>query len=358
MQKTPPRLTIDPQHGAVRVIVCEAASPIGRPEGADKPLPTELVVMPWGTNQTAKGRIVVNETTLRVMPQVMLASNLDRIALDFEHNTVPTHPSYKGEPAKIAGMGTPGISRERGVTLSAIGYTPEGDAHIRGEHYKDLSPVVVLNAADEVIAITSVAACRTGATPGLGITLSTDLFFNSPTSHMDLKTLICSALGLTARPTKMQATRAVALSILGLPDTATDAEMEAAAKEQAPKPEVVGADSAKKIKDLSTSVDSLTKQMKEMLERDTKREREAILSTAVQEGKVIPPDLITGDKALDNTALRVLATSLAVTVPLDRRVHAGAAVPAGTVILSTEDEQVRKVLGLSVEDWKKHNVAA
>lgn len=345
-----PQLKLDRTHGPVRVIVCDIAGQIGAVEGEDKPLPAQLLVMKWGVNETAKGRVVVNDTTLRVMPAVMKASNLDRIALDFEHNTVPGHPSYKGEPAKIAAMGATLVEQGRGIVLSALEYTAEGTEHIRGKHYGDLSPVVVLNAADEVIAVTSVAACRAGATPGLGITLSTDLFIK-PTNMLDYRKLICTAFPKAKLGDKDTVTREVCLAMLGLKEDATDETIEAAARELAgdAKPE-----EAKETKELTASVSALTKKLSDLEGRETKRERELILSAATLEGKVVPKELTEGEGALDNVKLKALVATLPVTVPLDRRVDP-AAKPANTVALSIAEETVRQQLGISKETWDKHN---
>lgn len=349
-----PKLTLDPTTGPVRVLVCDVLAPAPKADG-DKPLPGRMVIMKWGENQTAKGRVVVNDTTLRVMPQIMQASNLDRIALDFDHNTVPGHPSYKGEPAKIAAMGAPLVVAGEGIVLDALSWTPEGNDHVRGGHYPDLSPVVVLDANDAVIAVTSVAACRTGATVGLGITLSTDLFINQPASQMDFKKILCLALGLAQLPTAIPVTREVCLSVLGLKPDAKDAEIEAAAQAAAPKGQD---DLATQVKTLSTTVTTQTAQIEALLKRETDRERQLILSTAISEGKVVPKECSEGATALDNAQLKALVLSLPVTVPLDRRTGAPVAHASGVLELSTAEDTVRKQLGISKEDWGKHNKVA
>lgn len=365
-----PQLILDQTHGPVRVLVCDIAARIAAPTETDKPLPESLVVMKWGENQTAKGRVVVNDTTLRVMPAVMKASNLDRIALDFEHNTVPGHPSYQGEPAKIAAMGAPLVQPGRGLVLTALEYTADGQQFIRGKHYGDLSPVVVLNARDEVIALTSVAACRAGATPGLGITLSSSLFLTT-TGPMDYKKLLRTAFPTAKLSEQATITRELCLALLGLDDDATDEEIEAAAQALAgdDEPEAdpkLGNDddepTAEKIKTgevraLTVSLTALAQKLAALEEREITRDRELILSAATIEGKVVPRELTEGDQALDNLQLKALVATLPVTVPLSRRVDPHAR-PANVIALSATEDAVRRQLGIPESAWKKHSIPA
>jgi len=358
-----PQLSIDRTHGPVRVVVCDIAAQIAAPAAAETPLPESLVVMPWGENQTAKGRVVVNDTTLRVMPGVMQASNLDRIALDFEHNTVPGHPSYQGEPAKIAAMGAPLVEPGRGIVLAALDYTAEGQQYLRGKHYGDLSPVVVLNARDEVIAVTSVAACRAGATPGLGLTLSTSLFLSAT---MDYTPLIRAAFPQAKLRAGATVSRDVCLLLLGLEEDATDEQIEAAARalsrDRSSSDDRSDSDSdtddtpadSPQAKALTASLTALSRQLDDLEARAARRERELILSSAIAEGKVVPRELTDGVQALDNLQLAALVASLTVTVPLDRRTDPRAR-PTATRTLSLAEDLVRQQLGLSEDTWQKHN---
>lgn len=61
------------------------------------------------------------------------------VAIDFNHNTVPGSPAYKGEPATIADMATPRVVEGEGLVFENVRWTPEGIAH--RAHYPDVRSV-------------------------------------------------------------------------------------------------------------------------------------------------------------------------------------------------------------------------
>lgn len=131
--------------------------------------------MNWGENPGAKGTFIINETSLQLLPKHQTQYNYDRVALDFEHNTVPNSPTYKGEPAEVAAYGTPEILSNDGLYLKDLEWTKEGIKYVGGGHYHDLSPTIFPNARGEVIFLHSAAACRQGALVGRVIELSVGL---------------------------------------------------------------------------------------------------------------------------------------------------------------------------------------
>jgi hypothetical protein len=158
-------------------------------------LPIRLVVGPWGTHETQKGRITFNETTVRELPIRQRLAQFDRIALDFNHNTVPGSESYRGEPAPVAAHGVPSVVAGEGIILSELEWTPDGEAAVRGRYYIDLSPTIELNAAGEAIFIHSAALCRQGAIPGLSL-FSADPLGDRGLSEPHLRLLLTTALYL------------------------------------------------------------------------------------------------------------------------------------------------------------------
>ena len=189
---------------------------IGQFEGPSK-LPSRLVVLPCGDHKTAKGSFRVNEVTLSALPVNQAATNFDRVCLDFDHNTVPGQPAYKGEPTKIAAYARPVCLAGEGIVYEDIEWTPEGREYVSGGHYRDLSPAVKTDASGNVIFLHSAAVCRQGAVPDL-------ILFSAQSTHqthqpkkentMDPKKLLCVILGLDA-------------------EKATDEEIEAAAQKAA-----------------------------------------------------------------------------------------------------------------------------
>lgn len=78
--------------------------------------PKRLVILPWGESEINGGeRIKVNATTLAELPVNQGLVNFDRLALDFNHNTVPGTPFYKGEPAKVAAYASVSVVEGEGI---------------------------------------------------------------------------------------------------------------------------------------------------------------------------------------------------------------------------------------------------
>ena len=159
-------------------------------------LPSRILVGPWGTHQTSKGPIIIDEKTVQEMPRNQKLSNFDRIALDFNHNTVPDSDSYRGEPAKIAAMGTPSVVSGEGISLNDLSWTPDGRDYVAGNHYIDVSPTVQTSPQNQVIFLHSAALCRTGAIPGLTLFSSDPLTETAILSDDDARKILCQLLGL------------------------------------------------------------------------------------------------------------------------------------------------------------------
>ena len=394
----------------------------------DQPLPSRLVVMPWGDNEINGGEVLrVNATTLRELPLNQKRVNFDRVALDFNHNSVEGTPFYKGEPAKVAGFATLSVIEGEGIVYDDIQYTPEGEDALRGGHYIDLSPAVKHNEAGEVIFLHSCAACRQGQVRGLSI-LAADPFENDASMKNDKSkkgeagegtgasvrseierlredegmtlaeigsrvdrdesTLGAIISGEIANPPAALLSALKALNseppehdmdhkklltaILGLSADATDAEISEATEgldlktmastltEQADTIKTFSAkveeleSNAKTVKlddEAAGQLRTLTAKIEELEKRDIERERTAILSAAMDEGKLVPASA----KDLTVDQLRTLCSELpADQVPLERRT------PEHIKLLSasrpdTGEEAVRKSLGISEDDWKKFN---
>lgn len=166
-------------------------------------LPSRINVGPWGQHETSKGRITINETTARELPSNQRCANFDRVALDFNHNTVPGSESYRGEPALIAANATPGIVPGEGIIFDQVEWTPEGRAHVTNGHYIDLSPTLQLNSGGEAVFIHSAALCRNGAIPNLSL-FAADPLGEAALKEPDFKKLLCSVLGVPENASEVQ----------------------------------------------------------------------------------------------------------------------------------------------------------
>ena len=148
-----------------RIPVAPVVTPLeAAPSGGD--LPKRLKVLSWGDNPNARGKTVrVGAKFLRALAAP--AYPYAKVAIDFEHNTVPGTPEYERtrEPRAIAGYAEVECVEGGGVFLNVTRWTPDGLAH--AADYEDLSAAPVTDADGDVVALPSVALCRTGAVPGI-----------------------------------------------------------------------------------------------------------------------------------------------------------------------------------------------
>jgi phage I-like protein len=327
---------------------------------ASADLPSRIKLLNWGVNKTIKGDVLVNERTVEALAANQAAEGFDKIALDFNHNSLPGHPNYKADPREVAAYGVPEIIPGDGLYLRDVEWTPAGRQYAK--NYCDLSPTPRLENG-VVVFLHSVALCPQGAVEGLS-------FFSAPEksnpnpkdTSMDYKKLLLLLLGLDEKATdeaisqaatawkdKLSAMSAVfdslkgvdlkALSALGEKIKGVDLTALSAA---------VQGVTVEQFTALSARVDGLVK-------NGDKSAREAILARAASEGKVIPlnADQING---IPLSALETMVEKLPVTVPLEKRT------PANVTPLSVSNEtgadaEVMKTLGIAKEAWTKHNGA-
>lgn len=143
----------------VKLVTLRVANPALQSDA----LPRRLKLLNWGDNPSTKGNIRISTASVAAIPVRQSALGYDRVALDFEHNTVPGTDEYERtqEPRPIAAHGVPVVFSGDGLYLDDLRWTAEGSAMAAG--YPDLSPAVALNAAGEVEFIHSAALTRHGS---------------------------------------------------------------------------------------------------------------------------------------------------------------------------------------------------
>lgn len=142
-------------------------------------LPTRMRVLDWGRNDTLHGPVIVDERTLAEFDAHQRKTGRERVALDFEHNTVEGSPEYlrSYEPRAVAAFWTPRVVRGEGVVLESPTWTKSGEES--SLNYEDISAAPYL-VDGHVVGLHSVALTRAGASdfhflpvPGFpGVTLS------------------------------------------------------------------------------------------------------------------------------------------------------------------------------------------
>lgn len=153
--------------GGVKSTVQLTPFRIANGAAALKDLPARIKLLNWGRNETVKGPVFVTETTAALLPQNQKRLGFDRVALDYEHNTVEGTDEFKRttEPRKVAAFGVPLVVAGDGLYLDELQWTPSGKENAR--EYCDLSPAPLLSGARDVVFLHSSALCRQGAVEGL-----------------------------------------------------------------------------------------------------------------------------------------------------------------------------------------------
>jgi len=251
--------------------------------------PTRLVVLPWGVNKSRRGDFIVDALTCQVFDANQKRNRIDgKVALDFEHNTLPGTPAYESssEPRPIAAWALCVVIPDEGVVYEDLEWTPDGLSAWERKLYQDLSPAPVRGADGKtVIALHSTALCRHGELEGLTIThaaapralaayfeaLSAD-FSESPDLPLSQSTLtppmkekliaLLAKLGVTLAADADEAATATALeSALGKLTTETEVKE---------KPEAMSAEIASMRAELDAG------------------RKDLLITKATLEGKVIP----------------------------------------------------------------------
>lgn len=142
------------------LVACKAIS-----NGAlsSEKLPSRIKLLNWGRNSSTKGDVVFDDHSVAQLAANQRSAGFDRVALDYEHNTVPDSEEFKRtrEPRDVAAYGVPEVVAGDGLYLNALEWTPSGKVNAR--NFADLSPTPLLDQERRVIFLHSVALVRNGA---------------------------------------------------------------------------------------------------------------------------------------------------------------------------------------------------
>lgn len=324
---------------------------------AAEALPDRLLICPWGKTETNKGTVVCNATTLAVLSANQLATKREKVALDFQHNTVPGCESYTGEPCKVAAYGVVECVDGQGIYLSSIEWTPEGKEHATGGHYPDISPAIKMNDKGEVIWVHSAGLVRQGEMDGLTLFDAADVVGAVLAQGIDT----CSMSWASARELLNPILALVGLKIT---DTAGFDEMKATVKLGADKLEAgmktpAAQAAAAAVTGVAEPVQAMSAadfraQMATFAALQAERldamEKNLILREATAAGKVVPftADEITGFTV---SQFRTLCEKLPPTVSLTPR--DGRPPASTTETFSAAERAVMAGLGITEATFKK-----
>lgn len=167
---------------------------------ASDKLPDRVKLFNWGANDSTKGQFIIDETSVAALAANQRAHGFERVALDFEHNTVPGSAEYERtrEPRDVAGYGTPEIVPGDGLYLSAIQWTPAGLA--AAKNFSDLSPTPSIDEQRRVIFLHSVALVRNGAVFDLTFLSAQPATSDPSMTPEQIQALIATALTAATKP--------------------------------------------------------------------------------------------------------------------------------------------------------------
>lgn len=147
----------------MKVTLLQSSSITATREAA-KALPENLLLLKHGENTSTHGNITVGPKTCRMLERNQASLGYDRVAIDFNHCTVPGSPDHvPGKPLAIFGYGRPCVT-DAGLALKDIVWTPLGKEHAL--NYEDISPAVRMDDNREVDFVHSVALTPNGALYG------------------------------------------------------------------------------------------------------------------------------------------------------------------------------------------------
>lgn len=329
----------------------------------DAPLPSRLLVAPLGEHDgRSRGKVIISAETLTGLAARQAAVKIGpRIALDFEHNTVPGTPAFaaESEPRRIAAWGTLKAVDGLGIVLEDLEWTPAGVEAYKGRAYQDISPAVFRRADGTVLALHSVGLVRHGEIDGLTLEAAAaprplapffaalSAYESPPSEPMKPTPALIALLGAlgvqlaeTADETALNAAiESAAAAIDKMKSELTDLSAAAAAAKKA-EPEGMSA-LREQLATLGGQVTALT------AERDQVK-RERLIDQAKIEGKVIP--LSAEQIAL--TPLSVLETLVAAAkpgeVPIGKQ-QQGKETAVTVISFSAEQKDIFAKFGLTPE---------
>ncbi|MGA2233844.1 MAG: phage protease, partial [Tepidisphaeraceae bacterium] len=270
-------------------------------------LPRRLKFFAWGDNKSTDGNFRAGERTQIELPGNQKKYGFERVAIDFNHCSVPGTDTYKdllkaGQPPLIFGYGRVEAVPGDGIYLEDIIWTPLGVQHAR--NFEDLSPAIQ-DDDGEVTLVHSVALTPNGKVEGLEF-FSADLSAKAP----DTETQNVKVIPLT-----------LFAAALDLPETAAEKDVLEKFKEVLRVATNAASATAGNVTALSTRVKTLEDSFKKTVDEGHTMERARVVALLSAEGKSPKREdgvAYSRDEllALDLPMLKLLQANTPVTVPL------------------------------------------
>lgn len=336
--------------------VLSLAQPFRRADAAA--LPQRVRILKWGENlgRTTGARILVDERVAQTLSANQELVAIERVPMDYEHQSVKDHPNYQPDPRLSPGAGKIEVVSGEGVYLSAIDYSSNGQLH--ADSYQDVSAVVHLDKDGRPLWISSVALTQTGDVSGME--------FSEAVAALSARTkpaVLNSNLTPTAKKTMETPSdtppsadinfRALLLTFLGLPAEASDEDIITASETKTAAMSATTPETTPATVPESATVAALAA----ITSRLDNQDRQQLVDRATREGKVIPLSAA----LVKETPIAVLSAIIdalpAGEVPTT--VSGSREKPASKVAaLSADQSAAAKALNLTEEEYRKGSPSA
>jgi hypothetical protein len=279
----------------------------------DETLPRRLKFFAWGDNKSIDGNFRAGEKTSAELTANQKKFGFERVAIDFNHCSVPGTDTYKdllklGQPPLIFGYGRVEAIPSDGLYLEDIIWTPLGVQHAR--NFEDLSPAIQ-DVDGEVTLVHSIALTPNGKVEGLE-------FFNASLKAQENVAPAPSALS------QKSLTLLSVAGILGLPDTTEEKDVMDKLRDVFRIASSISDTTTVAVTALGARVKTLEEGLQKNVAAEQDSERMRMVTVLSAEGKSPKREdgaTYSRDElmALDVPTLKLLHANTPVTVPLSAR---------------------------------------
>ena len=270
-------------------------------------LPRRLKFFAWGDNKSTDGNFRAGERTSSELAANQKKYGFERVAIDFNHCSVPGTDTYKdllkaGQPPLIFGYGRVEAVPNDGIYLEDIVWTPLGAQHAR--NFEDLSPAI-RDEDGEVTLVHSVALTPNGKVRDLNFFTADPAVHEHRLQNAENKNAKMVSLTLLA-------------AALGLPETAEEKTILEKLSQR------LVTSTPTEMVTLSARIEALENALRKNSDEQQGAERQRIVTLLSTEGKApLKADRTTYSReellALDVPTLKLLHANTPVTVPLSAR---------------------------------------
>ncbi|MCX5785673.1 MAG: phage protease [Elusimicrobia bacterium] len=325
--------------------------------GGQGQAPEIIQLLPFGEHKTDKGMVILDKAGADMVMDFYKASQTDPV-IDYEHQTL------SGNEAPAAGWVTELENKGADGIWGKVSWCKRAAEMLNNREYRYLSPVFLRDKKNRVVKFLHAALTNTPAIDGMEPVVAKQEVNGGNAATKKEETIkmdnILKALGLAATATVDEAIAAITslketagkipvackgvLTALGLTDGASESE-------------TVGTIVA--MKSGSDKTSELAARVKTLSDKLAARDADELVQVALKAGKISPAQNDWAKKyaAEDPEGFKVFVAKAPVVVPMGNEHKEPAPEPTSQELTAAEVVACKQ-LGISVEDFKKHNKKA